>query len=54
MTNTTTGRYRANLQGEVDGAAIYTALAESESNPDLAGVFRRLAQPPGGRHRAGE
>ncbi|WP_410679988.1 VIT1/CCC1 transporter family protein [Citrobacter braakii] len=43
MTNTTTGRYRANLQGEVDGAAIYTALAESESNPDLAGVFRRLA-----------
>ncbi|KES24281.1 VIT1/CCC1 transporter family protein [Pseudomonas sp. AAC] len=43
MTNATTSRYRANLQGEVDGTAIYTALAEGESNPDLAGVFRRLA-----------
>lgn len=36
-------RYRANLQGEVDGAAIYTALAESEADPKLAEVFRRLA-----------
>jgi VIT1/CCC1 family predicted Fe2+/Mn2+ transporter len=36
-------RYRANLQGEVDGAAIYRALAESESDPKLAEVFRRLA-----------
>ncbi len=36
-------RYRANLQGEVDGAAIYTALAESEADPKLADVFRRLA-----------
>jgi hypothetical protein len=26
-------RYKANLQGEVDGAAIYTALAESEKDP---------------------
>jgi VIT1/CCC1 family predicted Fe2+/Mn2+ transporter len=36
-------RYRANLQGEVDGAAIYTALAESEKDPNLAQVFRKLA-----------
>src|SRR5512137_2695010 len=36
-------RYLANLQGEVDGAAIYTALAESEKDPKLAEVFRRLA-----------
>lgn len=36
-------RYRSNLQGEVDGAAIYTALAESEADPKMAEVFRRLA-----------
>jgi VIT1/CCC1 family predicted Fe2+/Mn2+ transporter len=36
-------RYRSNLQGEVDGAAVYRALAESESDPKLAEVFRRLA-----------
>jgi vacuolar iron transporter family protein len=36
-------RYRSNLQGEVDGVAIYTALAESETDPKLAEVFRRLA-----------
>src|SRR5262245_14854076 len=36
-------RYRSNLQGEVDGVAIYTALADSEADPKLAEVFRRLA-----------
>lgn len=36
-------RYRSNLQGEVDGAAIYGALADSETDPKLAEVFRRLA-----------
>ncbi|MFI5000854.1 MAG: VIT1/CCC1 transporter family protein [Reyranellales bacterium] len=36
-------RYRSNLQGEVDGAAVYTALADSEADPKLAEVFRRLA-----------
>ncbi len=36
-------RYRANLQDEVDGAAIYSALADSETDPKLAEVFRRLA-----------
>ena len=36
-------RYRANLQGEIDGAAVYRALGDSESDPKLAEVFRRLA-----------
>lgn len=36
-------RYRANLQGEVDGAAVYAALAQGEADPALAGVFDRLA-----------
>src|SRR5947207_15529694 len=35
--------YRSNLQGEVDGAAVYSALADSEADPKLAEVFRRLA-----------
>ncbi|MCT2398429.1 VIT1/CCC1 transporter family protein [Novosphingobium mangrovi (ex Huang et al. 2023)] len=35
-------RYRANLRGEVDGAAIYEALAANEADPKLAEVFRRL------------
>ena len=36
-------RYRANLQGEVDGAALYGALADAESDPKLASVYRRLS-----------
>lgn len=36
-------RYRANLQGEVDGAAVYAALAAAESDPRIADVYRRLA-----------
>jgi len=36
-------RYRANLQGEVDGAVIYAALAEAEPDPNLAEVYRKLA-----------
>lgn len=36
-------RYTANLQGEVDGAAVYKALADSEENPQLAGLYQRLA-----------
>lgn len=39
----TLGRYRANLQGEVDGAAVYAALAKAEADPKLAEVYRRLA-----------
>ncbi|MGO8865421.1 MAG: VIT1/CCC1 transporter family protein [Alphaproteobacteria bacterium] len=36
-------RYRANLQGEVDGAALYRALSEVEADPQLAKVYGRLA-----------
>lgn len=35
--------YRANRQEEVDSEAIYRAMATSESNPQLAEVYRRLA-----------
>jgi vacuolar iron transporter family protein len=37
-------RYLANWRGEIDGAALYGALAAAESNPKLAEVYRRLAQ----------
>ncbi|WP_374304481.1 VIT1/CCC1 transporter family protein [Ferrovibrio sp.] len=36
-------RFRENLQGEVDGARLYRALAEAEPNPDIAKVYARLA-----------
>jgi len=36
-------RYQANLQGEIDSAGLYRALAESQPNPQLAKVYRRLA-----------
>lgn len=36
-------RYRANLQGEVDGAAVYGALAQAEPDPNLAAVYRKLS-----------
>jgi VIT1/CCC1 family predicted Fe2+/Mn2+ transporter len=36
-------RYTANLQGEVDGAALYRSLSQSEKNPELARVYARLA-----------
>jgi len=36
-------RYRANLQKEIDGAALYEVLAEIESKTELADVYRRLA-----------
>jgi len=37
------GRYRRNLQGEVDSAALYRALADAESGTKLKQVYRRLA-----------
>jgi vacuolar iron transporter family protein len=37
-------RYRTNLQGEVDGQVLYSALADAEPDPHVAGVYRRLAQ----------
>ena len=36
-------RYRSNLQGEVDSAVLYRALADAEENPQLKEVYRRLA-----------
>ncbi len=36
-------RYRRNRQDEVDSAAVYTAMADAESQPQLASVYRRLA-----------
>ena len=36
-------RYRTNLQGEVDSAALYRAMAEAERDPHLSEVYRRLA-----------
>jgi vacuolar iron transporter family protein len=36
-------RYTANLQGEVDSAALYRAMAQNEKNLELAGIYGRLA-----------
>ena len=36
-------RYTANIQGEIDSAALYRALAEVEANPQLAGIYNKLA-----------
>jgi VIT1/CCC1 family predicted Fe2+/Mn2+ transporter len=36
-------RFRANWQKEVDGVALYTALAEIEKQPELAEVYQRMA-----------
>ena len=38
-----TARFRANLQGEIDGAALYRTMAKVEKNPDIAKVYARLA-----------
>src|SRR5579864_1974060 len=36
-------RYRTNLQGEVDSAALYRAMAEVEKDPHLSEIYRRLS-----------
>ena len=36
-------RYTANIQGEVDSAALYRVLAEAEPNPQLAQIYGKLA-----------
>jgi vacuolar iron transporter family protein len=36
-------RYRANWQGEIDGAALYRTMAEVTTQPQLADIYRRLA-----------
>jgi vacuolar iron transporter family protein len=38
-----TERYRSNLQDELDSAALYRVLAESEETPQMREVYRRLA-----------
>jgi VIT1/CCC1 family predicted Fe2+/Mn2+ transporter len=37
-------RYRANLQDELDGAALYAALADAEPDPVRKDLFRQLSQ----------
>lgn len=37
-------RYLENFQEEIDGAALYRALADVEPQPELARVYRRLAE----------
>ena len=37
-------RYQANLQGELDGAALYRALAAIEGSSELATVYTRMAE----------
>ncbi len=36
-------RYRSNLQGELDSAALYRTLSESDESPQMREVYRRLA-----------
>jgi VIT1/CCC1 family predicted Fe2+/Mn2+ transporter len=36
-------RFRANLQDEIDGAAVYRMMASAETDPHLATVYGRLA-----------
>jgi VIT1/CCC1 family predicted Fe2+/Mn2+ transporter len=36
-------RWRVNLQGEVDGAAVYRAMADGADDPRLADLYRRMA-----------
>lgn len=36
-------RYRDNLQGEVDSASLYRAMAAAEQSPELAELYQRLA-----------
>ncbi|GAA0543357.1 VIT1/CCC1 family predicted Fe2+/Mn2+ transporter [Rhizomicrobium palustre] len=36
-------RFTANIQGEIDSAALYRALSEAEANPQLAQIYVKLA-----------
>jgi VIT1/CCC1 family predicted Fe2+/Mn2+ transporter len=42
-----TQRYKHNLWGEADGAAVYSVLAEAEKDPHLTQIYRRLAAVEG-------
>ena len=37
-------RYRENLQGEIDGVAVYLAMADGEKDPPLRELYHRLAE----------
>jgi hypothetical protein len=41
--NTDAIRYRTNLQGEIDSASLYRALAKVEADPHTSNIFRKLA-----------
>ena len=43
-TSAEAARYRANLQGEIDSATVYRAMAAAEKSPQLASVYVRLAE----------
>jgi vacuolar iron transporter family protein len=36
-------RYLGNRQKEIDGAALYSVLAETEKQPQMAEVYKKLA-----------
>lgn len=42
--NADLARWRANLQGEIDGIAAYSAMAETEPDGSLATVYRHLCE----------
>jgi len=44
MSQQDTQRFRANLQDETDSAALYRAMAAAETKPEIAEVYRRLAE----------
>ena len=44
MASSDTQRYLSNLQAEIDGAALYRALAEIEMGGELAMVYHRMAE----------
>ncbi len=43
MTENDAARYRANLQGEIDSAHLYRALAASEPDAKKSGIYEKLA-----------
>lgn len=43
ITQSDIARYRANFQKEIDGAALYRALSETEKQPQMAKVYAKLA-----------
>lgn len=45
------GRWAANLQGEIDGVAVYRAMAAGSRDPRLAELYGRMADAEG-RHAA--